>query len=137
MIVSKPRFALSIRQPWAWLIVNGFKDVENRTWRTHFRGRIYVHAAKGMTRAEYDEARRVALHIRPAIELPAYEEMERGGIVGAVDVTGCEACDFDERKPEQSPWAIGPFAFTLANAEALPFRACRGSLGFFKPEGAE
>lgn len=30
---------LSIRQPWAWLIVNGYKDIENRTWPTHFRGK--------------------------------------------------------------------------------------------------
>ena len=38
--------ALSIRQPWAWLIVAGYKDVENRTWATDFRGRIYVHAGQ-------------------------------------------------------------------------------------------
>ena len=31
--------ALSIQQPWAWFIVNGYKDVENRTWSTKFRGR--------------------------------------------------------------------------------------------------
>jgi hypothetical protein len=31
--------ALSVRQPWAWLIVNGYKDVENRSWTTHYRGR--------------------------------------------------------------------------------------------------
>jgi hypothetical protein len=35
---------LSVRQPWASLIVNGFKDVENRTWPTRYRGRILVHA---------------------------------------------------------------------------------------------
>jgi hypothetical protein len=35
---------LSIRQPWAWLIVNGHKDVENRSWHTDFRGRVYVQA---------------------------------------------------------------------------------------------
>lgn len=35
--------ALSIQQPWAWLIVNGYKDVENRDWNTKFRGRFYVH----------------------------------------------------------------------------------------------
>jgi ASCH domain len=27
-----------IRQPWAWLIVNGIKDIENRSWRTRYRG---------------------------------------------------------------------------------------------------
>jgi len=37
--------ALSIKQPWASLIANGIKDVENRTWRTKFRGRIYIHAS--------------------------------------------------------------------------------------------
>lgn len=40
--------ALSIKQPWASLITYGIKDIENRTWRTHFRGKIYIHAsAKG------------------------------------------------------------------------------------------
>ena len=36
--------ALSIKQPWAWLIVNGFKDIENRTWRTKIRGEFLIHA---------------------------------------------------------------------------------------------
>jgi hypothetical protein len=48
--------ALSIRQPWAWLIVHGVKDVENRTWRTNFRGRFLVHA--GM-RFDEDGHRRI------------------------------------------------------------------------------
>ena len=38
-IKSKGCIALSIRQPWAWLIVNGYKDIENRDWKTHYRGR--------------------------------------------------------------------------------------------------
>jgi hypothetical protein len=38
--------AISIRLPWAWLIVNGFKDVENRSWRTRHRGTILIHASK-------------------------------------------------------------------------------------------
>lgn len=37
--------ALSIKQPWASLIAHGIKDIENRTWKTHFRGRIYIHAS--------------------------------------------------------------------------------------------
>ncbi len=37
--------ALSIKQPWASLIAHGIKDIENRTWKTKFRGRIYVHAS--------------------------------------------------------------------------------------------
>jgi len=37
--------ALSIKQPWAALIAHGIKDIENRNWRTHFRGKIYIHAS--------------------------------------------------------------------------------------------
>lgn len=37
--------ALSIKQPWASLIASGIKDIENRTWKTHFRGKIYIHAS--------------------------------------------------------------------------------------------
>lgn len=60
--------AISIRQPWAWLILHPdlqgeerahaiecrmLKDIENRTGPTRYRGEILIHAAKGMTRAEY------------------------------------------------------------------------------------
>ena len=43
---------LSVRQPWAWLIVHGHKPLENRSWATSYRGPLLIHAAKGMTRAE-------------------------------------------------------------------------------------
>jgi hypothetical protein len=36
--------AISIRQPWAWLIVNGYMDVENRIWAANVRGRVLIHA---------------------------------------------------------------------------------------------
>ncbi len=36
---------LSIKQPWASLIAHGIKDIENRTWKTNHRGKIYIHAS--------------------------------------------------------------------------------------------
>ncbi len=38
--------ALTIRQPWAWAVVYAGKDVENRRWRTSYRGPLLIHAAK-------------------------------------------------------------------------------------------
>lgn len=38
--------ALSVRQPWAQLIISGMKGVENRSWKTPYRGRLYIHAGK-------------------------------------------------------------------------------------------
>ncbi|MBC7750067.1 MAG: ASCH domain-containing protein [Methylotenera sp.] len=36
---------LSIKQPWASLIAHNIKNIENRTWKTKFRGRIFIHAS--------------------------------------------------------------------------------------------
>lgn len=119
--------ALSIRQPWAWLIVNGLKDIENRSWPTNFRGRIYVHAGKGMTREEYEAAFDTAVAANIGIELPPFDKLERGGIVGAVDIVDCV-------QESTSLWFFGPFGFALKNAKTMPFMPCKGSLGFFTPE---
>lgn len=39
--------ALTLTQPWATLVAIGAKRIETRSWRTNFRGRIAIHAAKG------------------------------------------------------------------------------------------
>lgn len=44
--------SLSVRQPWAWLIANGYKTIETRTKNTHFRGDLLISASKAkMTKA--------------------------------------------------------------------------------------
>jgi hypothetical protein len=123
--------ALSIRQPWAWLIANGHKDIENRCWKTLRRETIYIHASKGMTRGEYDDALKtcelVSAMSGEAITLPPFEDLERGGIIGTVEIAGCV-------NKHPSPWFFGEFGFILENAKPLPFRPYRGALGFFNVE---
>jgi hypothetical protein len=128
--------ALSIRQPWAWAIIHAGKDIENRSWPTRFRGRFLVHASGSMSRKEYEDCLNVLHRISligpfPAgLALPAFGELERGGIIGSVDLVDC----FEDH---WSPWFCGdPYAFVLANPEPLPFRPVRGSLGFFDPDAA-
>lgn len=119
--------ALSIRQPWAWLIVNGHKVIENRTWPTRFRGRALIHASKGMTRAEYDAARQMAEEIDSLIIFPRFDALARGGIVGAATVTDCLLS-----YKRTSPWHMqGCYGFVLADARPLPFVPLTGRLGFF------
>ena len=120
--------ALSIRQPWAWLILNRGKDIENRVWKTQFRGPVLIHAAKGMTFDEYHEAARfVRVNVHPGISLPPFDSLPRGGIVGRAEITGCvdDSC---------SPWFVGPWGFMLEKPETLPFKPCKGSLKFFDVE---
>lgn len=76
---SLPQKAISIRQPWAWLIVNGIKNVENRNWRTHYRGPVLVHVGKKIEKYAYDY---VADKFSNSIEIPPAAELETGGIIG-------------------------------------------------------
>lgn len=115
---------LSIRQPWAWLILHAGKDIENRTWRTGFRGKFLIHAAKGCTRTEWQEAQDFARQIRPGIAVPPIAVIDRGGIVGEAEIIGCMI-------KHPSPWFCGPYGFLLRNAKPLEFRPYTGSLGFF------
>lgn len=100
------------------------KDIENRGWSTKVRGRILVHAGKTYSLARYQEDREY-LHDTYRIDLPRYEEIPRGGIVGTVDIVDC----VDEHP---SRWkSDGSWGFVLANATPLRFRPLRGALGFF------
>ena len=86
--------ALSIRQPWAWLILNAGKDIENRDWHHALRGRILIHASKGMTRNEYRNGGDMLAEVNFRVLLPEPETLERGGIVGSVEIVDCvEASD--------------------------------------------
>jgi len=117
--------ALSIRQPWAWLIVNGYKDIENRDWTTKFRGRFLVHASKGMTRQEYDQCLEYC-QSNPCgfVPLPDFDKLERGGIVGDVELVDCV-------NDHPSFWFNGEYGFVLQCARVLPFVPLKGMLGFF------
>jgi hypothetical protein len=109
--------ALSIRQPWAWLIAAGYKDIENRKWSTKFRGRIYIHASRG-----YDLSFRASEF---NIKLPT--SLARGAIIGEVEIIDCITSS-------RSKWFIGPYGLLLSNPilypEPIP---CKGRLRFFEP----
>jgi hypothetical protein len=120
--------ALSVKQPWAWLIVNGYKTVENRDWNTKFRGRHLIHASKGMTGKYYDEVKSLLEEIDSTIVLPDFIELECGGIVGSVDLTKV-VTDSDD------PFFFGTYGFIYENARPMKFTPCAGSLGFWNFEG--
>ena len=112
--------AISIRQPFASLIVHGIKSIENRNWSTSVRGRVLIHASLYRPTAE----RLAEIEARHGIKIPA---MLFGGIVGSVEIV-------DVAMSHPSPWFCGPFGFVLANPRPLPFLPCKGALGFFNVE---
>jgi ASCH domain len=109
--------ALSIKQPWAWAIIEGFKDVENRSWPTSYRGPLFIHA--GLKEAPLGW---LALD-RECIDFPC--EVAKGGIIGSVDLVGCvEGYD--------SPWTMEDhYHWVLEKPRPRRFVPMRGKLGIF------
>ena len=115
---------LSIKQPWAFLIANGYKDIENRNWHTNFRGAFLIHASKTFDMDGYNwiKDNKEALGI---LELPLSYEYERGGIVGHARIVDCVTSS-------NSIWFSGKYGFVIEDAKTLKFDKCKGQLKFFK-----
>jgi hypothetical protein len=107
---------LTVRQPWASLIVAGIKDVENRSWSTKYRGKLGIHA--GM-RVETDALEQFGylLGDRP---------LPQGALIGSVTVIDCI-------QNSKSEWATpGAWHWILADAHCLVHpRRMDGRLGLW------
>ena len=125
--------ALSIKQPWAWLIVNGIKPVENRDWYSNYRGPLLIHAGKTIDEAGLDwlmmNSKRLGFdQVSPNVhDISVRQGMvqERGGIVGRVEMTKCTTS-------HDSPFFFGPYGFIMEKPEVLPFIPYRGQLKIFE-----
>ncbi len=113
---------LSIRQPWAWLIVSGHKPVENRGWETRYTGPLLIHASKQL---DMEGWRWVAKNF-PTIEIPSI--LVLGEIIGQVELDACLPVDCTR----QSPWAFGPYCWYMSHPiefkKPVPYK---GQLGIF------
>lgn len=94
----EPLKALSIRQPWAELILRGDKTAEYRSQPTKVRGRVYIYAP--LASADLDDAETARLLGPPAVDLL------RGVTVGTVEIVDCVGSD-------------GEYEWCLANPERL------------------
>jgi hypothetical protein len=130
---ARTEYALSLKQPWAALVVRGLKTVEIRRWPTARRGRILIHAARlADTRPE------TLKHITP--ELKPLTELQ-GGILGSVELTDCIAYRdlptfvADQKWHYNEPsWYEPPvlYGFRFAEPKVLPFQAYPGWFRFFR-----
>lgn len=150
--------ALSIKQPWASLIAHGIKDIENRTWKTNFRGRIYIHAS-----AKWDERSKSnnpddILIWEQRIAIPDFvkskfmdygvivkdDETPLSAIIGEVDIVDC-VINHSSIWAEQTEGVLAGNQFfykkpiwnwVLANAVLYdkPILNVKGKLSFWEPD---
>lgn len=110
MEVSK---VLSIKNPWSYLIVTGLKDVENRTWRTKYRGKILIHSSAKWDKSvelnqlfTYEQYNAMNAHTRQKVFsriLPC------SAIIGEVEIVDCI-------QNSESIWAVpGQWHWVLEN----------------------
>lgn len=120
---------LSIRQPWAQLIITGKKDIENRSRRTTYRGRFLVHAPM-----KFDD-RGIPLCLTPQqqMQIPDLHKWVDEGflcraIIGSVEIVNC-------LRGHHSPWAEDDcWNWVLANPVMFdePICGIPGKLGFWE-----
>jgi hypothetical protein len=130
---------LSVRNPWAFFIIHCGKNIENRTRRLNYRGRVAIHASK-----ESDETGYIWKAHDPMLKKAIEEARERrseieklnGHIIGTVEIYNCTPYVFLE-KP--GPWAemfAGAWHYWLKDPAALPEPiAARGMLGLWEYGG--
>lgn len=119
--------ALSIRQPWAELIVRGDKKIEIRSWNTNFRGYFLMHTSK---KIEEDAAKNFGLHAK---------ELDIGAIVGYANLAdvvvykGSEEFLKDNKLhlslKEREKYPV--YGFVLDNVRRIKPVKYKGQLGFF------
>lgn len=68
---------ITLKQPWATLVVEGYKKYEFRSWKYNYRGKIYIHAGKGIDKEAMEKIKHLNL------EFPSQK------IIGTVEINDC------------------------------------------------
>jgi hypothetical protein len=119
---------LSVRQPWASYLVSGLKTVELRTWSSHHKGWLWVHAGK-----------RPDLLAMELLGLSA-QDFRCGGLVGLVKLQDCRSITTEHewlslRSDHLSPGVFQGPCYGWRFVDALSLNdviECRGELGLFR-----
>ena len=110
---------LCVKQPWAWAIIEGGKDVENRVWKTNYRGRLYIAARKTIDNGSFG-------YISELIgDIPRPKSLVTGAIIGHVTLLDCIRDSIsDWAQPNQWNWV-------LSSPKSITPIPIKGQLGIF------
>ena len=126
--------AITVKQPWAFLIVSGLKDIENRTWPTKFRGRVLIHASldKRLTRESLNVIFTDDQLDRILNKYDDYNSLGFGAILGSVDIVDC-VINHSSIWAEKTVGGVSIYNWVLSNPimfdEVIPIK---GKLSFWE-----
>jgi hypothetical protein len=101
---------LSLRPGWAWAVIFGGKTVENRSWKTNYRGPLVIHASS--SRAELHDIVERAQKLSGK-KVP--DEIDFGAVIGVVDLVECLPPDTPLKKPDAKWAAPGCYHWLFRN----------------------
>lgn len=121
---------ITIKQPFASLIVAGLKEYEFRTWRTKYRGEIFIHAGKGIDKKAMKKFECYNL------DYPSGCIIAKANLVDCIDVDNQVRSILKEKNPlvygdiiKHTEW--DGFAFELCNIEKIKPIVINGQLGLW------
>ena len=119
---------LTIREPWASLIINGYKKYEFRSWKTNYRGKILIHAGLNIEKDMLDRFKDYDI------------ECVKGAIIGEATLVDCVLVDkkLNDKLREIDPIVYGRsnhvenYAWKLENIIKYDEPIfCKGKLGLW------
>ena len=120
--------ALTIKEPWATLIIEGYKAYEFRSWKTNYRGKILIHAGMSLEKENAEKFKDYNLNY------------SKGAIIGEAEITDCifVTKEINEKLKELNPLVYGKsghvekYAWKLENVKKYEEPIfVKGQLGFW------
>ncbi len=124
--------AITIKEPFATLIKNKKKYIETRSWKTNYRGEIYIHA--GVAKLDKSIKARTELS-----KLYTEDELNFGNIICKCNLVDCVYMDekfIEEAKKNHDNYvsgyySVGRYAWILDNIEVIKPIPKKGQLGIW------
>ncbi|MFH0808698.1 MAG: ASCH domain-containing protein [archaeon] len=115
--------ALSLKQPFAELVVSGKKTIELRNWNTKFRGKFLIHASKTPD--------------KEAMKKFGFEELPCGFIIGEAELANVKKYETDSKHAKDKNKHLadiswGRYGFILKNTKRIGLIEAKGMLGFWE-----
>ena len=119
--------ALSIKQPWAHLIVHGLdgrrKTIETRNWQTQYRGELLI----------VSSLKPVARPWLPGLDA---DEMEFGKAIGTVELVDCRRMNRRDEKAAMCVIYPNAFSWVLENVRPIKPFAVKGQVRLYEVDYA-
>jgi activating signal cointegrator 1 len=128
--------AITIRQPWASLIKENIKKVEIRSWKTKYRGEIFIHAGSGVDK-EYLEKYKNIIDIN---NLPTKKIIAKCNIVDCILLTSDNIKLLNQHNIgyQINEKSIGQYGFILEDINLINCnKEIKGQLGLWNIESLD